>query len=249
LRKNAARKSCSPDPTALAKHPGSDLDPAHSLFVDVEAGDLAIADVAVPTLRIDDWPAFRDLVVRIGGPNPSFPQTCCYSESHYRSVGGPLPELEAYETIFVDSLTELSRLAFRWAEFQPECVSDRTGQKDTRAAFGLLAREMIASLQHLQHTRNKNIVFVAVLEKILDEFHRSSWEIQTEGSKTGRELPAIVDQIVTMNFIDFGDGKLVRAFVCTQPNPWDFPAKDRSGKLDQVEEPHLGKLISKLTAK
>jgi hypothetical protein len=62
-------------------------------------------------------------------------------------------------------------------------------------------------------------------------------------------LPGIVDEIITMQFIDFGDGMPVRAFVCTSPNPWGYPAKDRSGRLKQLEEPHLGKLIEKLTAK
>jgi hypothetical protein len=53
--------------------------------------------------------------------------------------------------------------------------------------------------------------------------------------------------IATMNFVDFGDGQPpTRAFVCT-PNSWGYPAGDRSGKLEQIEEPHLGKLITKLT--
>jgi hypothetical protein len=92
-------------------------------------------------------------------------------------------------------------------------------------------------------------VLVAVLERVTDEFNHSEWQPQIEGSKTSRELPGIVDQLVTMQFIDFGDGLPVRAFVCTSPNPWLYPAKDRSGKLEQVEEPHLGKLITKLSAK
>jgi hypothetical protein len=62
-------------------------------------------------------------------------------------------------------------------------------------------------------------------------------------------LPGIVDQIATMQFVDFGDGKPVRALVCTQPNPWSYPAKDRSGRLEQIEEPHLGKWFAKLTSK
>lgn len=223
------------------------LDPARTLFVDVEAGDLAVADVATPTVRIDDWPSFRDLVVRLGGPNPSFPDTCCFSEAHYRAAGGPFPDLETYQTIFVNSLTALSRLAYRWCEQQPEAFSERSGAKDIRATYGLLAREMIVTLQHLQHIRGKNIVLVAILEKIIDEFHQTSLQIQMEGTKSGRELPGIVDEIVTLSHVDFGDGKLVRAFVCTSPNPWNFPAKDRSGKLGQVEEPHLGRLIKKLT--
>jgi hypothetical protein len=61
-------------------------------------------------------------------------------------------------------------------------------------------------------------------------------------------LPGIVDELITLAPIDFGDGKPpTRGFVCTSPNPWGYPAKDRSGRLDQIEEPHLGKLLRKLT--
>src|SRR5262249_14188273 len=87
---------------------------------------------------------------------------------------------------------------------------------------------------------------VAILERVTDEFNATSWQPQMEGSRTGRELPGIVDQIITMQWIDFGDGVSTRAFVCTSPNPWGYPAKDRAGRLEQIEEPHLGKLITKL---
>jgi hypothetical protein len=90
------------------------------------------------------------------------------------------------------------------------------------------------------------VIFVAILEKVTDEFNRVEFQVQLEGSKTGREIGGIVDQIVTMNWIDFGDGKPMRAFVCTSPNPWAYPAKDRAGRLEQLEQPHLGKLIAKL---
>jgi len=106
---------------------------------------------------------------------------------------------------------------------------------------------MVHWLQQLQHARGKNVVFVAVLERIVDEFNRFiEWRAQLEGGKTGRELPAIVDQVVTMTFVDFGDGKLIRSFICTAPNVWGYPSKDRSGKLEQFEPPDLGKLIAKL---
>jgi hypothetical protein len=201
------------------------LDPSHTLFVDIEAGDLSVQDVLVDTVRIDDWPTARDLACRIGGPNPSFHPTACYSEAHYQSVGGPLDDLDRYDTVFVDSITAVSRLSFRWAEQQPEAFSERTGKKDTRGAYGLHAREMIAWFNQLQHARGKNVVFVAILEKVTDEFNVATWQLQMEGARTGRELPGIVDQIITMQWIDFGDGALVRAFVCTSPNPWGYPAK------------------------
>jgi hypothetical protein len=87
---------------------------------------------------------------------------------------------------------------------------------------------------------------IGILEKVSDEFNATSWQPQMEGARTGRELPGIVDQIITMQWIDFGDGAPTRAFVCTSPNAWGYPAKDRAGRLEQIEEPHLGKLIVKL---
>jgi hypothetical protein len=224
------------------------LNPDRTLFVDIEAGDLAVLDLPVPTIRIDDWPAARDLACRIGGPNKSFPPTAAYSPAHFEAIGGYLEDLDRYDTIFVDSLTAITRLSFRWAEQQPEAFSERTGRKDLRGAYGLHAREMILWLNALQHARAKNVIFVGILERVVDELKNVEWQLQSEGSKTSRELPGIVDQIITYQFLDFDDGKPpMRGFVCTSPNAWGFPGKDRSGRLDQIEQPDLGKLLTKLT--
>ena len=127
-------------------------------------------------------------------------------------------------------------------------MNDR-GKPDTRGAYGLLGREMISWLTHLQHAREKNVIFVAILESVTDEFGRKSWQPQIEGSKTGRELPGIVDQVITYQWVTFAEGDAPeRCFVCTQPNTWQYPAKDRSGRLDQFERPDLGALIEKITA-
>jgi hypothetical protein len=224
------------------------LDPDHTLFVDIEAGDLSVQDVAVDTIRVGDWPTARDLACRVGGPDPSYPETASYSQAHFEAAGGWFESLDKYDTIFIDSDTAISRLSFRWSEQQPEAVSERTGKKDVRGAYGLHGREMISWHHQLQRARDKNIIFVAIQEKIVDDFNKAEWQPQFEGAKTGRELPGIVDEIITMQWIDFGGGVPMRAFVCTSPNPWLYPAKDRSGRLEQIEEPHLGKLIAKLTA-
>lgn len=226
------------------------LDAPGVMFFDVEAGDQSVQDVPVDTIRCDDWVAARDFAVRFGGPNPSFPPTACYSQAHFEAVGGALENRDKYTTLFVDSITAITRLSFRWAEQQPEAFSDRTGKKDTRGAYGLHAREMILWLNQLQHARDKNVVFVGILERVVDEFKIASWQLQSEGAKTARELPGIVDQVITYQYLDFGDDKPpMRGFVCTAPNPWSFPAKDRSGRLDQIEPPDLGKILAKLTKK
>jgi hypothetical protein len=221
---------------------------SQSLFVDSEAGDLSVAGLSIASYRPRAWPETRDIAAAVGGANPARPPNAAYSQAHYDAVAAnpDLAELTRFSTVFVDSLTEISRICRAWAELQPESFTDR-GKKDLRGTYGLVAREMIGWLQQMQHARAKTIIFVSVLEKIIDDFGASRWEIQLEGQRTGRELPAIVDEVITMHAIDFGDNKPVRTFVCTSPNPWGLPAKDRSGKLNQLEEPHLGKLIEKLT--
>jgi hypothetical protein len=219
-----------------------------TLFVDVEAGDIAVADLPVASVRPRRWEECRDLACALGGFNPALPATAAYSEAHYNEVmqNPELARLTSYQTLFVDSLTAAARLSFTWAEQQPEGATDR-GRKDLRAIYGLHARSMLSWLNQLQHARGRNVIFVAVLEKHIDDFNIATWRPQIEGSKTGRELPAIVDQVISMVLVDFGDRNPVRALVCTNPNQWGYPAKDRSGRLDQLEPPNLGTLIEKLT--
>jgi len=42
------------------------------------------------------------------------------------------------------------------------------------------------------------------------------------------------------------DGNPFRAFINHTLNQWGYPAKDRSGRLDAIEEPHLGRLMAKI---
>jgi energy-coupling factor transporter ATP-binding protein EcfA2 len=222
---------------------------ASTLFVDIEAGDIAVADLPVASVRPRTWIECRDLACVLGGFNPALPANVAYSEAHFNEVmkNSELAQLTGYQILFVDSLTAAGRLCFTWAEQQPEAFTDR-GRKDLRAIYGVHARSMLGWLNQLQHARARNVIFVAVLEKSVDDLNVSTWQPQMEGAKTGRELPAIVDEIITMTWVDFGGGKPpVRAFVCTNPNPWGYPAKDRSGRLEQFEPPNLGALIDKLT--
>jgi len=156
--------------------------------------------------------------------------------------------------VFVDSITDLTRQAMAYARQQPEAFSERTGKPDIRGAYGLLGREVIQALKHLQHARGKTVIFVGVLEKVTDEFGATTWQPQMEGTKAGRELPGIVDQVVSMQLFGrdakgdwtLDDTSAERRLVCRSGNPWGLPAKDRSGRLDVTEAPDLGALIAKI---
>ena len=224
------------------------LPAASTLFVDLEAGDLSVREWPGDTVRPRTWPEFRDLVVFLAGPMPTASADQAFSQAHFEHVclkfGDPA-QLDKYDTYFVDSLTVLSRLCFAWCKTQPQAFSEKTGKPDNRGAYGLLGQEMITALTHLQHVRDKHVIYVAILEEKTDDFNRRFYQLQLEGTKTALELPGVLDEVVTLAILKAEDGSTYRGFVTRADNPFGYPSKDRSGRLDAIEEPDLGKLIAK----
>ena len=66
------------------------LDPQTTLFIDLEAGDLAIEGWTGDTIRPRTWEECRDFAVFIGGPNPALRDDQPYSPSHYAAVDAAL---------------------------------------------------------------------------------------------------------------------------------------------------------------
>src|SRR5215831_9789873 len=94
---------------------------ASTLFVDIEAGDIAVSDLSVASVRPRTWSECRDLACVLGGFNPALPATAAYSEAHYNEVvkNSELASLAGYTILFVDSASAASRLCFTYSEQQP----------------------------------------------------------------------------------------------------------------------------------
>lgn len=236
------------------------LPPAETLCIDLEAGMKSVQDWPGDSIPVRTFADALDIGCLVGGVNPSADPSGFFSEAHYQHLRESYSELvqmiAGKRIIFVDSITDLTRQAMAWAKTRPEAFSDKTGKPDTRGAYGLLAREVIGLLKHLQHAQAKTVIFVGILERVTDEFNRTTWQPQMEGGKAGRELPGIVDQVITMSlFARDGDGWRHepergedRRLVCRAGNPFGLPAKDRSGRLDVTEPPDLGALLSKINS-
>lgn len=236
------------------------LPPAETLCIDLEAGMKSVQDWPGYSIPVRTFADALDIGCLVGGINPSADPSGFFSEAHYQHLRESYPDLvqmiAGKRIIFIDSITDLTRQAMAWAKTRPEAFSDKTGKPDTRGAYGLLAREVIGLLKHLQHAAGKTVIFVGILERVTDEFNRTTWQPQMEGGKAGRELPGIVDQVITMSlFARDKDGWRHepergedRRLVCRAGNPFGLPAKDRSGRLDVTESPDLGALLSKINA-
>lgn len=217
-----------------------------AVLVDLEAGDLPIADLPITSARPRTWVDCRDIACAIGGPDPARAPGSPYSQDHFDSVvvDPVFAGLTKFDIIFVDYYTELSRRCRVWCEQQPEAFN-AYGKKDLRSMYGLVGRELIAWTQALQRARSRTVILVTILEKLVDDRGAPTWQIQLEGQRVRRELPAILDVIVTMVWVVFKD-KPRRAFVCQSDV---YPTKDRSNRLAPVEEPNLEKLLSKLSTR
>jgi hypothetical protein len=201
-------------------------------------------DLPITSVRPRTWQDCRDIACALGGPDPARASASPYSQAHYDTVvaNSVFASLQRYSIVFVDSFTELSRRCRGWCEQQPEAFN-AYGKKDSRSMYGLVGRELLGWTQQLQHTRTRTVILIAILEKVVDDHGVPSWQIQLEGQRTRRELPAILDVIVAMAWVPFKD-KPRRAFVCQSDT---YPVKDRSGRLAPIEEPNLAKLLTKLS--
>lgn len=234
------------------------LPPERTLCLDLEAGLKSVQDWPGLSIPLRTFADAIDIACLVGGADPAASADAFFSEAHYRHLASLYPDLvetiAARSVVFVDSITDLTRQAMVWARTQPEAFSERTGKPDVRGAYGLLARETIALLKHLQHAPGKTVIFAGVLEKVADDTGRSHWQPQMEGGRAARELPGVVDQVVTLSLFE-RDGEDwrhapenggERRFVCRAGNPYGLPAKDRSGRLDVTEPADLGRLLSKV---
>lgn len=250
------------------------LDPETTLFIDLEAGTLALngdkedgSDAwrgstinvreEAAKIGVHPWEFARALVCLLGGADPAAAPGTPYAADQLAVYEAAIAErgvFDGYTTVFIDSITVASRLAFSWAKRQPEAVSEKTGKPDNRGAYGLLGQEMVTWLTQAQHIASKSVIVVGILDETKDDFGRKEFSPQIEGGKAGRELAGIFDQIVTGAMFDVSTGSPVmdmqkgteRGFVCRLNNGYGVPAKDRSGRLAAIEAPDLGAILKKI---
>jgi hypothetical protein len=226
-----------------------------TICLDFEAGLLAVQDWDGDSISVRTWEDARDIACLIGGANSALKANSAYSQKHFETAKAKYKDSDfaKYKCIFIDSITIASKLCLTWCKFQPESFSEKNGKPDMRSAYGLLASEMSSWLNQFQHIENKDIIFVGLLDQKTDDFNRTTWVPQIEGSKTALEIPAILDEVISMVSMKKsepdGQTKLERKFVCHTLNASGYPAKDRSGRLSETEDAHLGDLLRKIKAK
>lgn len=152
----------------------------------------------------------------------------------YRWIAGS-QEARQFETICLDSISDLAEMAL--AEI-------KATTKDGRQQYGMLGDSMNQVIRDFRDLPF-NVYMSAKQEFDKDDFsgmmiNRASMP----GKQLAASLPYFFDEVFQLHTLTTPQGQSYRA-LRTQADPAN-DAKDRSGCLDPVEEPHLGKIFAKI---
>lgn len=148
-------------------------------------------------------------------------------------------DAKMYETINIDSLSELGEVLL--AEYKQE-------ENDARRAYARMADHMAALIRNFRDLPGYNTYFTAKQLRLVDETSgRISYCPSLPGKSLTINLSYFFDIVTCMRIGTDDEGANFR-YLQTQPDR-QYEAKDRSGKLNPIEEPHLGRLFDKIKAK
>jgi phage nucleotide-binding protein len=137
-----------------------------------------------------------------------------------------------YDTIVLDSLTEINQVLLEYLRTKyPDA-------KNTLQMYGensLVMNKMVKKFRDLPY----NVILIALESLEKDEVGRRFIVMDLVG-KVANGIPPLFDEVIYMFIEEKGD----RKFLTNKTEK--LMAKDRSGRLDQVEVAHLGNLLNKI---
>lgn len=141
-----------------------------------------------------------------------------------------------FQTLCLDSVSEIAETI----------LGERKAKtKDGRMAYGEMIDEVTKVIKEFRDLKGYHVYMSAKQERIKNEATGViTAQPMMPGNKLGQAIPYFPDELFQLT-IEQGPNGTYRALKC-QPG-FDYDAKDRSGALDAVEEPNLGKIIAKIT--
>lgn len=144
-------------------------------------------------------------------------------------------EARIFQTICLDSISEIAERVL---------IDAARKNSDGRAAYGDMQKDMTKIVREFRDLPGKHVYMSAKQERFKNDVGQVLNQPSMPGNKMGQAMPYFPDEVFQLDIGMTPDGKPYR-FLRTQPD-FSNDAKDRSGKLHPVEEPHLGKIISKI---
>lgn len=139
-----------------------------------------------------------------------------------------------YKTIVLDSITEIAESVLS---------NNKRDFRDGRKAYGEtndLMHDAIRAFRDLPY----DVVFIAKQQRLIDDATGlTSYLPGMPGKTLLQGLPYYFDEVLCLHVTEDDEGEKVRYLQTT--TDVQYEAKDRSGKLKQIEKPDLGYIIKK----
>lgn len=141
-----------------------------------------------------------------------------------------------YDTIFIDSLSEISDMMLEALKQDPTVY---TGMKDNMKLYMINQEKVVGIAKSFRDLKGYNVIMTALaatkttnmVEKLLPSM---------AGQKLADKLPPLYDFVWYLEVTSDGERRLI-----TQPTS-SITAKSRSRKLESAEEPNLGNILLKI---
>lgn len=138
-----------------------------------------------------------------------------------------------YQLVFIDSITEI-------AEFILDTTKEKfPDRKDSFLLWGSYATTMINIIKTFRDLPHYHVIFTSLEELDKDESGKRFYGPDIPGSAAKAFLTPAMDQVLRLCFLE---GKRIIMTVGTE----SVRAKDRSGRLNPIEESSLGTILSKI---
>ena len=195
------------------------LDLKRTLIISFESGLLSILDEA----------GFEDLQY-------VEPSNLTDLKNIYESLKDDKDLAAKYDTIFIDSLSEISDMMLEALKQDPTVY---TGMKDNMKLYMINQEKVVGIAKSFRDLKGYNVIMTALaatkttnmVEKLLPSM---------AGQKLADKLPPLYDFVWYLEVTSDGERRLI-----TQPTS-SITAKSRSRKLESAEAPDLGAILNKI---
>lgn len=146
-----------------------------------------------------------------------------------------------YQTIIIDSLSEVTQACLD--EFKKKMIAESSsGKIDARQAYGKIAESIGNLIRNFRDIDGKNVIFIAKERRLENEDGSVTFEAYLPGQVLPFDLPYLVDEVLCLQMDRKGN-----RFIQTAG---DFKriCKDRSGTLDNPEQPDFNVIFKKIKA-
>lgn len=144
-----------------------------------------------------------------------------------------------FETICLDSISEIAEI----------CLSgEKAKSKDPRKAYGEMQDQVMSRIRWFRDLSGRHVYFSAKQGRLTDQVTGVTvYGPSMPGQQLGPQLPYLFDEIFSLEVGKTQEGQEFR-YLRTKTDV-QYEAKDRSGMLEQFEEPDLTKVIEKILTK